>query len=348
MSKGKVVLGLSGGVDSAAAALLLKRAGWEVHGAWLDLGVGSPDRARQASEQLGIPFSVVPAAEEHERLVRAPFAAEYAAGRTPNPCVICNPEVKLPALMRKARELGAEKIATGHYARVEERGGRPCLRRAGGDKDQSYMLARVGPEILGRLLLPLAELTKPEIRALAAAAGLAAAQAPDSQDICFIPQGDYGTWLEARGMGLPPGDFTDLSGKVLGRHRGAHRYTVGQRRGLGVSAESRLYVCGIDLPANRVVLGPEEQLLTDTLYIEDIRWGAMEGAEAPFRCEVRPRSRPAARPAEVTPLGNGLRIRFDAPLRNIAPGQLAAGYDGEGFVLFAGTVRDAKVHKIED
>ena len=139
-------------------------------------------------------------------------------------------------------------------------------------------------------------------------------------------------------MGLPEGDFLDGSGRVLGKHRGLHRYTVGQRRGLGVSAESRLYVCALDPARNAVLLGPEEKLLTDTLYIKDIRWGAMAGAEGPFRCAVKPRSRPTTYPAEVSPLGDGLRIRFDTPLRRIAPGQLAVGYDDEGFVLFAGTV----------
>ncbi len=338
----RVVLGLSGGVDSAAAAWLLRQAGYEVFGVWLDLGMESPERARQAAKQLDIPFFAVSVAEEHERLVRVPFAEAYRAGRTPNPCVWCNPSVKLPALLRKAAELGADRIATGHYAAVESRGGRPCLRQAGGGKDQSYMLARVGPEILGRLLLPLASRTKPEIRALAAAAGLTAAEAPDSQDICFIPEGDYGAWLEAWGMGLPAGDFTDASGRVLGRHRGLHRYTVGQRRGLGVSAESRLYVCGFDRERNAVILGPERELMTDTIYINDICWGAMAPAEAPFRCAVKPRSRPTEYPAEAVPSGDGLTLRFDAPLRRIAPGQLAVGYDGEGFVLFAGTVEEAQ------
>ena len=334
----KVALGLSGGVDSAAAALLLREAGYEVFGFWLDLGVGSPEKAEKAAGQLGIPFGVLDVKERHEQLVRAPFAEEYRAGRTPNPCVVCNPLVKLPALLAGAEAVGAGHIATGHYARIETRNGRPCLRKAGGDKDQSYMLARVGPEILGKLLLPLADRTKPSIRALAADLGLAAAEEPDSQDICFIPEGDYGAWLEARGMGLPEGEFVDPSGKVLGRHRGAHRYTVGQRRGLGVSAESRLYVCALDLERNRVILGPEEKLLTDTLYLKDIFWGAMEPAAVPFRCAVKPRSRPTVYPAEVSPAPGGLRIRFDAPLRRIAPGQLAVGYDEEGFVLFAGTV----------
>ncbi len=338
----KVALGLSGGVDSAAAALLLKEAGWEVHGFWLDLGMGSPEKAEKAAAQLGIPFGVLDVKEAHENLVRAPFAEAYRAGITPNPCVTCNPTVKLPALWEAAQAIGAEHIATGHYARIEERGGRPCLRSAASPKDQSYMLARVGPELLGKLLLPLGARTKPEIRALAASAGLASASEPDSQDICFIPDGDYGSWLEARGMGLAPGDFVDAAGRVLGRHRGLHRYTVGQRRGLGISAASRLYVCALDRERGAVVLGPEEDLLTDTIYVNDLCPGAMAEISAPFRCRIKPRSRPTTYAALVSPLEGGLAIRFDAPLRRPAPGQLAVGYDEEGFVLFAGTIREGQ------
>ncbi len=334
----KVVLGLSGGVDSAAAALTLKRGGWEVHGVWLDLGFGSPEQARTAAAQLGIGFSVFDAAAAHEALVREPFARAYGEGRTPNPCALCNPAVKLPSLLRAAEALGAEKIATGHYAALEERGGRPCLRRSGGDKDQSYMLALVGPELLARLLLPLTGHTKPEIRALAAEAGLRNADAPDSQDICFIPDGDYGAWLERRGEGLPAGDFTDAFGHVLGRHRGLHRYTVGQRRGLGIASDRRLYVCALRPEDNTVVLGPEEALMTEEIRVSGIRWGAMAPAKAPFRCEVKPRSRPQRFGALVTPGEAGLAIRFDRPLRRPAPGQIAVGYDEAGFVLFGGTI----------
>ncbi|MBR4692145.1 MAG: tRNA 2-thiouridine(34) synthase MnmA [Oscillospiraceae bacterium] len=336
----RIVVGLSGGVDSSLAALRLREAGREVWGVWLDLGIGSPEKARAAAAQLGVGFSVFDAAAAHESLVRVPFAEAYRSGLTPNPCAVCNPTVKLPSLLRAAEALGAERIATGHYAAVEQKNGRPCLRRSGGDKDQSYMLALVGPELLERLELPLAGLTKPEVRALAAERGLLAAGAGDSQDICFIPGGDYGAWLEARGMGLPPGDFTDGTGRVLGRHRGLHRYTVGQRRGLGVSAPTRLYVCALDRDSGSILLGPEEKLLTDTAYIKDVLWGAMAPAAGPFSCEVKTRSRPTRYPAEVSPLGAGLALRFASPLRRPAPGQLAVGYDPEGFVLFAGTVAE--------
>ena len=340
MSGEKIVLGLSGGVDSSAAALLLREAGYEVHGVWLDLGFGSPERAREAAYQLGIGFSVFSAAEVHERLVRAPFAAAYRDCLTPNPCAVCNPTVKLPSLLAAAEGIGAERIATGHYAAVEMRSGQPCLRRSGGDKDQSYMLALVGPALLEKLVLPLSGFTKPQVRTIAAEAGLVTADAPDSQDICFIPDGDYASWLESRGETLPPGDMVDAEGRVLGRHRGLHRYTVGQRRGLGVPAGERLYVCALRKADNTLLLGPETALMTDRITVKDILWSAAVGAEAPFRCDVKTRSRPALYPAEVRPAEGDLEIVFDKPLRRPAPGQLAVGYDGDGFVLFAGTITE--------
>lgn len=338
MSVMKVALGLSGGVDSAAAALLLKEAGWEVHGFWLDLGFGSPEKAARAAQQLGIPFGVLDIKDKHEALVRAPFAEEYRAGRTPNPCVVCNPSVKLPALWEAAEGIGAEKIATGHYAAIEMRGGRACLRKAGGEKDQSYMLARVGPEMLGRLLLPLAGRTKAETRALAADLGLAAAEEPDSQDICFIPDGDYGAWLEARGLSLPAGDFVDADGRVLGRHRGLHRYTVGQRRGLGVSAESRLYVAELRRETNEILLASREDLDTREVLVRDLNWVSVPERREPFPAEVKLRSGPRKTAALAEPRGDGsLLLRFDAPVRRPAPGQLAAGYEGD-LLLFGGTI----------
>lgn len=333
-----IVLGLSGGVDSAAAALRLKAEGWDVTGVWLDLGFGDPEPAREAAKQLDIAFSIFDAAEAHEKFVRVPFGEAYQHGLTPNPCAVCNPLVKLPSLLSAVEQIGAEYIATGHYAAIETRNGRACLRQSGGDKDQSYMLALVGEEILSRLVLPLSGLTKPEIRALAASAGLKNADAPDSQDICFIPDGDYGAWLEARGFGLPAGDFTDKDGKVLGRHNGLHRYTIGQRRGLGVSADSRLYVCALDGARNRVILGKEAELLTQEIHVSDLHLGLLEALDSPIRAEVKLRSRPQKLSATLVPDGDGMTLRFDAPVRRPAKGQVAAAYDGDGFVLVAGTI----------
>ena len=333
-----IVLGLSGGVDSAAAALRLKAEGWDVTGVWLDLGFGDPEPAREAAKQLGVAFSVFDAAEAHERLVRVPFGEAYQKGLTPNPCAVCNPSVKLPSLLAAAEHIGAEYIATGHYAAIETKNGRACLRQSGGDKDQSYMLSLVGEDILARLVLPLSGLTKPEIRALAASAGLKNASAPDSQDICFIPDGDYGAWLEAQGFGLPAGDFTDRDGKVLGRHLGLHRYTVGQRRGLGVSSDSRLYVCALDGVRNRVVLGKEADLLTSEIHVTDLHFGLLDSLDTPIRAEVKLRSRPQKFSALLLPDGDGMTLRFDTPVRRPAGGQIAAAYDEEGFVLVAGTI----------
>ena len=334
----KIVLGLSGGVDSAAAALRLKAEGWDVCGVWLNLGFGDPEPAWEAAKQLGIAFSVFDAAEAHEALVRVPFGEAYQHGLTPNPCAICNPSVKLPSLLTAAENIGAKYIATGHYAAIESKNGRACLRQSGGEKDQSYMLALVGEEILSRLILPLSGLTKPEIRALAASAGLRNADAPDSQDICFIPDGDYGAWLEARGFGLPAGDFVSTDGKILGRHNGLHRYTIGQRRGLGVSSDSRLYVCALDGAQNRVILGKEAELLTQEIRVSELHFGALETLDEPIRAEVKLRSRPQKFSALLIPDGEGMLLRFDAPVRRPAKGQIAAAYDEEGFVLVAGTI----------
>ena len=333
-----IVLGLSGGVDSAAAALRLKEQGWDVTGVWLNLGFGDPEPAREAARQLGVAFSVFDAAEAHEKLVRTPFGEAYQHGLTPNPCAVCNPAVKLPSLLAAADRIGAEYIATGHYAAIETRNGRACLRQSGGDKDQSYMLSLVEESILSRLILPLSGLTKPEIRAIAASAGLKNADAPDSQDICFIPDGDYGAWLEARGFGLPAGDFTDRDGRVLGRHLGLHRYTVGQRRGLGVSSDSRLYVCALDGARNRVILGRESELLTQEVHVSDLHFGLLDSLDTPLRAEVKLRSRPQKCSALLLPDGDGMTLRFDAPVRRPAKGQVAVAYDNEGFVLVAGII----------
>ena len=335
----RVVLGLSGGVDSSEAARRLLNAGYEVLGVWLDLGFGSPAAAERSARELGIGFRVFDAAAAHERLVRAPFGEAYRNGLTPNPCALCNPRVKLPSLQAAAENWGAEKIATGHYARVERgSSGRMRLLASGGQKDQSYMLALLSQALLSRLLLPLAGLEKPEVKSAAASAGLGAAGEKESQDICFIPDGDYGSWLERRGLGLPEGDFVDASGRVLGRHQGLHRYTIGQRRGLGVSAESRLYVGELRPETNQVLLCRKEDLLTDTVFVRGVNWVSVEARTEPFTAEVKLRSGPSRAPATVEPGEDGsLLLRFAAPVRRPAPGQLAVGYEGD-LLLFGGAI----------
>lgn len=335
----KVVLGLSGGVDSSEAARRLQREGREVLGVWLDLGFGSPRAAERSARELGIAFRVFDAAQAHEDLVRRPFGEAYRAGLTPNPCAMCNPRVKIPSLLRAAEEWGAEKIATGHYARTEAGpDGRVRLLASGGRKDQSYMLALLSQEQLGRLLLPLAGLEKGEVKTAAASAGLGAAEEKESQDICFIPDGDYGAWLERRGLGLPPGDFVDAEGRILGRHRGLHRYTIGQRRGLGVSADSRLYVGQLRPETNQVLLCRREELLVDTVRVERVNWVSVELRREPFPAEVKLRSGPGRAEAIVEPRADGgLLLRFAAPVRRPAPGQLAVGYAGDT-LLFGGSI----------
>ena len=335
----RVVLGLSGGVDSTDAARRLLEAGWEVQGVWLDLGFGSPANAERSARELGIGFRVFPAGEAHEELVRRPFGEAYRAGLTPNPCAMCNPRVKIPSLLRAAEEWGAEKIATGHYARTEAGPeGRIHLLASGGRKDQSYMLALLSQAQLSRILFPLEGLEKGEVKAAAASAGLGAAGEKESQDICFIPDGDYGAWLEARGMGLPEGSFVDASGRVLGRHKGLHRYTVGQRRGLGVPAESRLYVGELRSAENQVLLCTREELLTREVWVKEVNWVSTAVRTEPFEAEVKLRSGPVRTAARVDPLGDGgLLLRFETPVRRPAPGQLAVGYTGD-MLLFGGSI----------
>lgn len=334
----RVLLGLSGGVDSAQAALCLREQGYAVEGVWLDLGFGDPEAARQTARELEIPFSVFDASGAHEQLVRAPFGEAYCRGLTPNPCALCNRLVKLPSLLAAAEQGGIRYIATGHYGRTVHTAQRNLLLTSGGNKDQSYMLALLDQETLGRLLLPLAGLEKSQVRSLAGAAGLNASGAKDSQDICFIPDGDYGAWMEARGLRLPEGNFVDPEGRVLGRHLGAHRYTVGQRRGLGVSAASRLYVKELRPERREVVLCTAEELLVEEVAVEEVNWVSCLPKKEAFTAGVKLRSGPRMQEALVIPEGEGLRIRFPTPVRKPAPGQLAAGYEGE-LLLFGAVIR---------
>lgn len=332
-----VVLGLSGGVDSAEAAERLQRQGFRVEGVWLDLGFGSPEPARETARQLGIGFHIEDAAALQERLVRVPFCEAYLRGKTPNPCAHCNPLVKLPSLLAAAERLGADRIATGHYSRVAFEDGRFRLYASGGDKDQSYMLSLLPQELLSRLLLPLSGMDKPSVRAAAGAAGLSAANAKDSQDICFIPDGDYAAWLERRGVRLPEGDFVTTDGTVLGRHGGIHRYTVGQRRGLGISAESRLYVLGFRADRDQVVVGRESELLTDTVTADSVNWVSVPPQTRPFEAELKLRSGPRRVKALVSPGADGsLTLKTETPVRRPASGQLAVGYRGDMLLFGAG------------
>jgi len=324
----KVVLGLSGGVDSAVAARLLLEQGYAVTGVYLDIGQGGSgaDDARAVADFLGIPFVVRSIADELERHVCAPFAADYLAGRTPLPCARCNPLVKFPALLAEAERVGAERVATGHYARTRD----GALYRGRPSNDQSYLLARLPREILQKVIFPLGDLEKTTVRARAEGYGLPVARKPDSMEICFVPHDDYAAWLEARGAAAPPGDFIDRDGNVLGRHQGIHRYTLGQRRGLGVSGPHRYFVSAIDPVHNTVTLSDGSDLGRTEVVCADPNWLTDMAPAQPFSCQVRLRHSKRADPATVIPEENGrVVVRANVPLRAPTPGQLAVFYDGE-------------------
>lgn len=328
-----VVLGFSGGVDSAVSAALLRRAGWEVHGVYLD---NTNDEARrdaiEAAEFLSIPLTVVPIAAELESAVCAPFCAAYLRGETPNPCILCNPAVKFKTLHAIADEFGAGAIATGHYARAE--GG--ALFKGRPENDQSYMLCRLTREQLSRLVLPLGAMAKTETRALAEELGLPVAHKPDSMEICFIPDKDYIGWLSRRAELPPGGDFL-FHGEVVGRHEGVFRYTVGQRRS-GLLDGRKVYISRIDAQNNTVELALWEELFKTELSAREFNWLVDEPA-GPIRASLRVRHTKWEEPkCTATVEGGRVRIECDEPVRAPAPGQSAVLYDGErvlggGFIV---------------
>ncbi|MEG1241549.1 MAG: tRNA 2-thiouridine(34) synthase MnmA [Oscillospiraceae bacterium] len=323
MSK-KLVLGLSGGVDSAVAARLLEERGFEVFGLFLDIGAENARQdAQNAADFLKIPLKVLDIRETLEKNVCAPFAAAYLRGETPNPCILCNPKVKFKALLDYADEIGAEFIATGHYARTEN--GRLFKGKAA--NDQSYMLCMLNNEQVSRLVLPLGELEKVQVRKLAEGMALPLANKPDSMEICFIPDGDYGEFIEKRGIVPPPGNFVDSEGKVLGRHRGVHRYTLGQRRGLGIAAGHRIFVSEIRCDTNEVVLSEGEVLFTETALVCGVNW--LRPQEGAFPADVRVRHSKLQTPALITPDEGGAHIKFESPVRAPTKGQAAAFYSGD-------------------
>ena len=340
----KVVLGLSGGVDSALAALRLQAMGFEVLALYLDVGLGGAEAAQEAANQLGLSFASANVSAELERLVCRPFYDDYLAGRTPIPCARCNPSVKFPTLFRYAGEVGAQFVATGHYARTAVGAdSQPILLRGAPENDQSYMLARLPREMLDRILFPLGGLNKVAVRQEAEQAGLSAAHRPDSMEICFIPENDYAAWLDRRGGTPPPGNFIDQSGQVLGVHKGYHHYTLGQRRGLGVSSTGRLFVSAIRPETNEVVLSHGEGLHANLVRCEGLNWLAEGEFDRPRRAMVRLRHSKREEQALLAPTENGgVELRMDQPARAPTPGQLAVFYDGEQ-VLGSGWIQAAEV-----
>lgn len=340
MADKKVVLGLSGGVDSAVAAQRLLGQGYEVHGLYLDIGLGGEQSARDNAAKLGIPLTVRSIQQELEEHVCAPFAADYLSGRTPIPCAVCNRAVKFPALISFAREIGANWVATGHYARIGTGcDGGPILLRGNSANDQSYMLSRLTRDMLAHVLFPLGDGPKEQTRQEAEAGQLPAADRPDSMEICFIPDDDYAAWLDARGGTPPPGNFVDANGNVLGTHKGFHHYTIGQRRGLGVSSTGRLFVTEIRPHTNEVVLSHGEGLHAFMVHTDSLNWLGEHPLSAPMEVEVRLRHSRRSDPATIIPLGGGrVDIHMKHPARAPTPGQLAVFYQGDQ-VLGSGWIR---------
>lgn len=348
----KVCVAMSGGVDSAGAALLLQQQGLDVSGVTLLLHncknlPGNPNEstetlsARTVAEAIHIPHTVLDRRELFQQKVMSRFVSEYTAGRTPNPCVDCNREIKFGALLDWALDHGADYLATGHYAKVgyDEAAGRWLLLR-GDDrsKDQSYVLYQLTQFQLSHLILPVGTYEKPVLRQLAEEAGLPNAQRSDSQDICFIPDGDYVGFLKECGVTPVPGDFVDESGKVLGRHKGLECYTIGQRKGLGISANEPVYVLRKDQETGTVVLGPNRELFRRELEADRVNWISIPGLTGPIRVTAKTRYSQKEAAATVEPLENGrIRVVFDEPQRAITAGQAVVLYDSEK-VVGGGTI----------
>jgi tRNA-specific 2-thiouridylase len=338
----KVVVAMSGGVDSSAVTALLREQGFEVTGLmlrlWADPETEFENRccasnavalAGRVAEQLDIPFHVIDAQELFRQEVVAPMIAEYTRGRTPNPCLLCNRTIRWGFLMQHALALGAEYLATGHYARIRESGGEyELLRGVDSTKDQSYVLASLGQEDLARTMFPLGGMPKTEVREHARRFRLPVADRPDSQDLCFVPGSDYRRFLKKYSPeSFTPGPILNRKGEVLGEHQGLPAYTIGQRKGIWVSSPCPLYALEIDPARNALVVGPLEELGHSTLRAERASWVRGEPPAPVFRSMVKIRYTSVEQPAEVTVGDRGsVRAKFNQPLRDITPGQSAVFY----------------------
>ncbi|MBM3152805.1 MAG: tRNA 2-thiouridine(34) synthase MnmA [Chloroflexi bacterium] len=355
----KIVVAMSGGVDSSVAAAILKQQGHEVTGMmlrlWSEPGKEdsnrccSPDSmalARRVAARLDIPFHVVDAKEIFHRTIVRHFIDGYAAGQTPNPCLLCNRIIRWELLLHHALAMGADFMATGHYARLQhQRRTIQLLRAVDGAKDQSYVLHLLTQEKLAKALFPVGEYPKSEVRRLAQEFGLPVAERPDSQDLCFLAGEDYRQFLQRNAPHIfQPGEIVDRNGTVLGRHTGLANYTIGQRKGLGLPSSEPLYVLGKDAPANRLVVGKAHELGGRELVVQPVNWIAGAPPGSPFHSLVKTRytARPAR--AEVTPFANGTgcRVRFETAQRDLTPGQAAVFYLDD-LLLGGGTISQSEV-----
>ncbi|MBE6942182.1 MAG: tRNA 2-thiouridine(34) synthase MnmA [Ruminococcaceae bacterium] len=342
----KALIAMSGGVDSSVAAYLTQNNGVACIGATMKLHPTPPqsEDAAAIARRLGMPFHVLDFQKEFRQYVMDAFVQDYENGLTPNPCVVCNQKLKFGYLMDGATELGCEYVVTGHYARVAQVAatGRWVLKKAlDKGKDQSYFLYGLTQAQLSRILFPLGELTKDAVRQIALEQGFVNAKKKDSQDVCFIPDGDYPAFMTRHtGKTYPGGDFLDRDGNVVGRHKGAVCYTVGQRKGLGLAMGEPVYVCGKDMDKNTVTVGPNEALMHTTLRADRWFWHTIPELTVPMRVLAKARSRMTEQPATVYPEENGFaRVEFDQPQRALTPGQAVVLYDGDT-VVGGGTITE--------
>lgn len=360
MEKKKALIGMSGGVDSSVAALLTQRSGFDCIGATMRLydnqtideeqsntccTLDDVEDARSVARRLGMPHYTFNFKEDFENQVIAKFVSCYECGLTPNPCIDCNKFLKFDRLLRRAQELGCQYVVSGHYAQIRQdtQTGRYLLYKAADTaKDQTYFLACLDQHQLAHILFPLGSLTKAEVRQIAEENGFINARKHDSQDICFVPDGDYIAFMERyTGKTYPEGDYLDLNGNVVGKHRGAVCYTLGQRKGLGIALGAPVYVCAKDMERNTVTVGPHEALFSNALRAKDWNWYPFPALTQPLKVTAKTRHSQHEQSATVYPEDNGYaRVEFDSPQRAVTPGQAVVLYQGD-LVIGGGTITEA-------
>jgi len=359
MSKKKVMIGMSGGVDSSVAAAVLLEKGYDVVGVtmqiWPDMdeerkrteggccSLSAVDDARRVANKLGIPYYVMNFKDVFQEKVIDYFTSEYMKGRTPNPCIACNRYVKFDALLKKAVAMGIDYVATGHYARIEydNTRNRYLLKKSATDKkDQTYALYNLTQYQLSRTLMPIGDYTKDQVRKIAKEIGLTVATKPDSQEICFVDDNDYGKFIcENTDYEIKPGYFVDTQGNILGMHKGIVHYTIGQRKGLGIALGRPMFVVEIDAVNNRVVLGDENDVFSNSLVAEDLNFISIDSLQGELRVKAKIRYSAKEAEAVISPLSNGeVRVTFDEPQRAITPGQSVVFYDGD-IVVGGGVIK---------